>query len=153
MADDPVTILLVDDDPDCRALIRDAIAQSRVPTQVFEVCDGESALDYLHARGRWSVAPKPALVYLDIEMPGIGGQETLQRIRAEKKFMDIPVVIMSGVSDEDQMRCAASHGANSYTIKPANAEKFLRTVREATDYWLKVHQQPDRHLPAEVCRR
>jgi hypothetical protein len=63
------------------------------------------------------------------------------------------VVMMTGVSDEVQMRIAAETGANSYTIKPANAEQFLRTVLTSTRYWLTIHQHPDHHLPAEQCRR
>ena len=66
---------------------------------------------------------------------------------------DIPVVMMTGVSDEEQMKQAAANGANSYTIKPANAEQFLRTVLASTNYWLTIHQYPEHHLPAEECRR
>jgi CheY-like chemotaxis protein len=66
---------------------------------------------------------------------------------------DIPVVMMTGVSDESQMRLAAEAGANSYTIKPANADHFLQTVLNSTNYWLRIHQYPAHHLPAEDCRR
>ena len=40
------------------------------------------------------------------------------------------------------MELAAAHGANSYTLKPANAEQFLRTVLASTNYWLTIHQYP-----------
>ena len=56
----------------------------------------------------------------------------LQQIKSDPRLRDIPVVMMTGVSDEDQMRRAAASGANSYTIKPANAEQFLRTVLAST---------------------
>jgi hypothetical protein len=61
--------------------------------------------------------------------------------------------MMTGVSDEGQMKLAAENGANSYTLKPANAEQFLRTVLASTNYWLTIHQYPERHLPASACRR
>ena len=51
------------------------------------------------------------------------------------------------------MHEAAANGANSYTLKPANAEQFLRTVLASTTYWLTIHQYPGHHLPAEACRR
>ena len=51
------------------------------------------------------------------------------------------------------MKKAAANGANSYTLKPANAEQFLRTVLASTNYWLTIHQYPEHHLPAEQCRR
>jgi hypothetical protein len=51
------------------------------------------------------------------------------------------------------MERAAQNGANSYTLKPANAEQFLRTVLDSTNYWMKIHQYPDHHMPRDACRR
>lgn len=149
----PITILLVDDDPDCRMLIRDAIAESKVSNQVFEVENGAGALDFLYARGPHAGVARPGLIFLDIEMPGMDGQATLKRIRSDPQFREIPVVMMTGVCDEQQMLLAAANGANSYTIKPANAEQFLRTVLASTNYWLTIHQYPRHHLPEDQCRR
>jgi len=151
--DEPITILLVDDDEDCRTLIRDAISECKVSNDVHEVRNGREALDFLRRRGQFANAPRPGLVYLDIEMPGMDGQETLRQIRANPEFREIPVVMMTGVSDERQIKLAAANGANSYTIKPANAEQFLRTVLASTNYWLTIHQYPKHHLPQEQCRR
>ena len=151
-AGEAIVILLVDDDPDCRLLIRDAIAESKVTNRVFEVTNGREALDFLHRRGAFADAPRPGLVYLDLEMPGMDGQEALKQIRSEGTFRDIPVVMMTGVCDEQQMRLAAANGANSYTLKPANAEQFLRTVTQSTNYWLTIHQSPRHHRPPGSCR-
>jgi CheY-like chemotaxis protein len=148
-----ITILLVDDDADCRMLIRDAVAECSVSNRVYEVSNGMEALDFLHRRGRFADAPRPGLISLDIEMPGMDGQETLKRIRSNPDFKDVPVVMMTGVSDEAQIAQAAANGANSYTIKPANAEQFLRTVLASTNYWLSIHQTPQHHLKPESCRR
>ena len=149
----PITILLVDDDPDCRMLIRDAIAESKVSNEGFEVENGRGALDFLYARGPHAGAARPGLIFLDIEMPGMDGQATLKEIRSDPRFREIPIVMMTGVCDEQQMQLAAANGANSYTIKPANAEQFLRTVLASTNYWLTIHQYPSHHLPEELCRR
>jgi CheY-like chemotaxis protein len=151
--DQPITILLVDDDPDCRMLIRDAIAECKVSNDVHEVSNGQQALDFLHRRGPYANAPRPGLIYLDIEMPAMDGQQTLKEIKASPHLRDIPVVMMTGVSDETQMKQAAANGANSYTLKPANAEQFLRTVLASTNYWLTIHQYPEHHLPPDLCRR
>jgi CheY-like chemotaxis protein len=149
----PITILLVDDDPDCRMLIRDAISECKVSNSIFEVSNGKEALQFLKRQGEHANSPRPGLIYLDIEMPEMNGQEVLKAIKANPDLRDIPVVMMTGVSDEEQLRLAAANGANSYTIKPANAEQFLRTVLASTTYWLTIHQYPERHLPAEACRR
>jgi two-component system response regulator len=150
---EPFTILLVDDDPDCRMLVRDAIAESKVANRVYEVRNGMEALEFLSQSGEYERAPRPGLIFLDIEMPGMGGQECLTRIRSNPEFRDVPIVMMTGVSDEAEMRRAAANGANSYTIKPANAEQFLQTVLASTNYWLTIHQYPQHHVPAAACRR
>lgn len=145
----PITILLVDDDPDCRMLIRDAITNCKVSNSVFEAANGKEALEFLRRHG----APRPGLIFLDLEMPGMNGQETLKCIKADEALRDIPVVMMTGVTDENEMKVAALNGANSYTIKPANAEQFLRTVLASTSYWLTIHQYPEHHLEASQARR
>jgi CheY-like chemotaxis protein len=93
------------------------------------------------------------LIYLDVEMPVMGGQETLQAIRGMSEFADTPIVMMTGVSDEAEMRRAAENGANSYTLKPSNGVQFLETVQASTNYWLRVHQYPHHRMPQESCRR
>jgi two-component system response regulator len=151
--DAPITILLVDDDPDCRMLVRDAIADSKVRNTVFEVGNAEEALQFLRREAKFADAPEPGLIYLDIEMPGINGIELLKKIKQDPSLRHITVVMMTGVSDEEQLRNAAAAGANSYTIKPANAEQFLRTVIDSANYWLTIHQYPDHHIPRSQCRR
>jgi chemotaxis family two-component system response regulator Rcp1 len=138
----PVTILLVDDDEDCRQLIRDAIDQGKLDNPVFEVSSGEEALAFLKREGRYIDAPRPGLVYLDIEMPGMGGQETLKAIRQDPRFADVAVVMMTGVTEDTQKRLAMSNGANSYTNKPTDAMTFMQTVVQSTSYWLRIHQFP-----------
>ena len=149
----PITILLVDDDADCRLLVRDAIEECKLSNQVFEVRSGEEALSFLSQKGEYKDAPRPGLIYLDIEMPGIDGLETLRRIKSQKHLADIPVVMMTGVCGEDEMKLAAKYGANSYTCKPASAEQFLRTVLASTSYWLTIHQYPEHHLEPALARR
>jgi CheY-like chemotaxis protein len=138
----PVTILLVDDDEDCRQLIRDAIGQGKLDNPVYEVSSGEEALAFLRREGAYADAPRPGLVYLDIEMPGLNGQETLKAIRSDGRFADIAVVMMTGVTEDAQKRLAMANGANSYTNKPTDALTFMQTVVQSTSYWLRIHQYP-----------
>jgi CheY-like chemotaxis protein len=147
----PVTILLVDDDEDCRQLIRDAIEQGKLDNPVYEVSSGEEALAFLHRTGPWADAPRPGLIYLDIEMPGMDGQETLKAIRRDPRFADIAVVMMTGVTDDAQKILAMANGANSYTNKPTDALTFMQTVMQSTDYWLRIHQFPRGAAQASVA--
>ena len=153
MSEEPLTILLVDDDEDCRMLVRDAIAGCEVSNSVVEAANGQEALEFLRRSASDPAAPRPGLIYLGIEMPGMDGQSVLKQIKADPSLRDIPVVMMTGLSDEQQMQTAAANGANSYTLKPASAEQFLRTVLASTNYWLTIHQYPHHHLPREQCRQ
>jgi CheY-like chemotaxis protein len=135
---EPVVVLLVDDDPDCRMLMRDAIARCGARTRICEVSNGREALEFLRKPG----APRPGLIFMDIEMPGMDGQATLRAIRSDPAFREVPVVMMSGLSDDGQIRAAAKAGANSYTVKSAAAEQYLRTVEQSANYWLTVHKRP-----------
>jgi CheY-like chemotaxis protein len=147
----PVTILLVDDDEDCRLLIRDAIEQGKLDNPVYEVSSGEEALAFLYRQGPYADAPRPGLIYLDIEMPGMDGQETLKAIRRDPRFSDIAVVMMTGVTDDAQKLLAMAHGANSYTNKPTDALTFMQTVVQSTNYWLRIHQFPRMAAPSSVA--
>lgn len=138
----PVTILLVDDDEDCRQLIRDAIEQGKLDNPVFEVSSGAEALAFLQRKGPYADAPRPGLIYLDIEMPGMNGQETLKAIRSDPRLADVAVVMMTGVTDDEQKCLAMANGANSYTNKPTDALTFMQTVMQSTNYWLRIHQFP-----------
>jgi two-component system, chemotaxis family, response regulator Rcp1 len=148
----PVTILLVDDDQDCRQLIRDAIEQGKFDNPVYEVASGEEAMAYLKREAPFNAdSPRPGLIYLDIEMPGMGGQETLKAIKSDPRFSDIAVVMMTGVTDDAQKHLAMAHGANSYTNKPTDALTFIQTVMQSTSYWLRIHQFPAAQSEAKVA--
>ena len=149
----PIAILLVDDDSDCRMLIRDAIEGCKLNNEIHEVSNGVEAIEFLTRAGAHRDAPRPGLIYLDIEMPGMNGLETLKKIKSDPQLRDIPVVMMTGVCGEQEMQTAAELGANSYTLKPASAAQFLQTVLASTNYWLTIHQYPENHLAAAACRR
>jgi two-component system response regulator len=140
---EPINILLVDDDEDCRLMIRDAIEEAGVKNNIYEVSSGKEALDFIYRRGGYEDAPRPGLIYLDIDMPGISGQEVLRAIKSDERYKDIPVVMMTGLNDDREKLEAAKNGANSYTVKPSDPVEFMRTIIEATNYWIYIHQRPN----------
>src|SRR3954468_21109947 len=85
---DVINILLVDDDEDCRFLIREAISECKIVNRVYEVPDGKTALDFVFRRGEFEHAPRPGLIYLDIEMPGMNAQEVLRVIKSTPELRD-----------------------------------------------------------------
>ena len=149
-----IRILLVDDDEDGRMLARDAMREGNIINEVYEVSSGEEALDFLYHRGEHRDSPQVGLIYLDIQMPGMSGQELLKMLRADDVFKDVPIVMMTNLRDDREKEEAARAGANSYTIKPSDPVEFIRTVIKATNYWIGIHQIPSKlvgnHEPTAV---
>lgn len=140
---EPIAIMLIDDDEDCRMLIRDAIDQCHLNNVVLETSGGTEALELLARAGLDGQTPMPGLIYLDIEMPDMDGQTVLRHIRSMPRLADVPVVMMTGLEDDLQKRQAAANGANSYTVKPTDPAGFLQTVLNATNYWVTIHRRPE----------
>jgi CheY-like chemotaxis protein len=137
-----ISILLIDDDEDCRLLVRDAILSANVKNDIFEVSSGEEALAFLRKEGQFQESPRPGLIYLDIDMPGINGLEVLKELKGDPVTKDIPIVMMTALDDDREKVQAAKFGANSYCVKPTDPFAFIETVIKATDYWLSIHKSP-----------
>ncbi len=134
-------ILLVDDDPDYRMLVRDALESLDLPVKVYECVDGCEGIRFLQRAGSGEETPRPNLVLLDLEMPGADGLEVLANLRADGRYRDLPVVVMTGVDDDDVERRALNVGASSYACKVPDTEDMLRRVEAAARYWTTVHRQ------------
>src|SRR5689334_15571811 len=94
MSEEQKTILCVDDDPDDRWLLTDAITRAEPGMRIVEAENGLKALDYLQVRKSDSAA-LPCLIILDINMPFLDGKETLSRIKADPALQQVPVVIFT----------------------------------------------------------
>jgi CheY-like chemotaxis protein len=132
------TILLVDDDPDCRSLFRDAAAEAGVTADVREAVGGTEALNYLRRRGRHAGAPRPALVLLDIELPGLSGHDVLHHMMADPVLRGVPVVMLTSLDDDERRRRALREGAVDYVVKPIAPSTLARLA----DEWLPNGSAP-----------
>lgn len=138
-------ILLVEDNQDHAELTMDAIAGSKVKNEIIWVQDGEQGLDYLYRRGQYATRDpeaEPALVLLDIKLPGIDGLEVLRRIREDDQFDPIPVVMLTTSAQEAEVLKAYSHHANSYVVKPMNFQEFHDRVQNLNIYWTLTNYLP-----------
>src|SRR5438876_10097243 len=88
------------------------------------VVDGEEATNYLQRRGIFARAPRPDLILLDLALPKKDGREVLAEIRRDEVLCDIPVVVMTGSTDEADKAHVELLSVESYLIKPVNLEKF-----------------------------
>jgi two-component system, response regulator len=141
-----VEILLVEDNPNDAELAMRALRKNNLANNVIRVCDGEEALDYIFARGKFISRAKmnfPRLILLDLKLPKIDGLEVLKVIKNDPVTKLIPVVVLTSSNEERDMIDSYSLGVNSYIVKPVNFDKFIGSVRDIGLYWLLLNRQPD----------
>jgi DNA-binding response OmpR family regulator len=114
---DRTRVLIVDDDDDIRALLRDLL--SRAGYEVDEASDGRAALRQL-------LDVPPELVILDVTMPGIDGYATLERIR---DLSDVPVLMLTARKQELERVRGLTTGADDYVAKPFGRQELLARVQ------------------------
>jgi two-component system KDP operon response regulator KdpE len=140
-------ILVIDDDPDLCRLLERALAQDG--TEVIAAGGSKEALHTFYAT-------RPDLVILDIMMPGMDGFEVCRRLR---DLSDVPIIILTGVDEEQAMVEGLAYGADDYITKPfhlsvlrARVEAVLRrTTHGAGD--MQLHGYSDDYLVVDLDRR
>ena len=133
----PITILLVEDNPDDEALTVQAL-RTGTAANVEVARDGQEALDYLVNDAN----DLPRLVLLDLRLPNMDGLEVLRRVRADERTRPVPVVILTGYSAPNDVAAAYRCGANSYVRKPVDFDQFAELIHHIGVYWLVVNEPP-----------
>ena len=141
------TILLVEDNPDDEELTLRALRKSNIANEVFVARDGQEAIDFLFATGKYAGSdPKalPAVVLLDLKLPKLNGIDVLNRLRADPRTRLIPVVVLTSSSEDEDMLRSYESGANSYVRKPVEFPAFAAAVTQLGIYWMLLNQSPPR---------
>jgi CheY-like chemotaxis protein len=140
----PITVLLVEDDPGDELMTREAFEHNKVGNTLHVVRDGAEALDYLYRRGDHPDAPRPDLVLLDLNLPKRDGREVLEEIKTDPELAAIPVVVLTTSSaEEDILRSYKLH-ANAYVTKPVDFDQFIKAIRQIDDFFVTVVRLPTR---------
>ncbi len=140
-------ILLIEDNPDHILLIHEALTVNNIANEVKVVKDGQEALDYLFRNGKYSdpeKSPKPALIILDLKLPKVDGQEVLRIIKSNPELKQIPVVVLTTTTQEEEIAKCYKNGANSYVTKPVNPQEFFDKIRDLKIYWLVTNSLPEK---------
>ncbi|HLN26067.1 MAG TPA: response regulator [Patescibacteria group bacterium] len=137
-------ILLVEDNPDDVELTMHAFRTSRMANEIIVARDGEDALAYLfhteqYAERATTEDDLPALVLLDIKLPGISGLDVLRRLRENDRTRRIPVVILTTSDDQTDIVSGYDLGVNSYIRKPVDFSAFTGVVDQLGLYWLVMN--------------
>jgi two-component system, OmpR family, KDP operon response regulator KdpE len=132
MSNLPVKILVVDDEPPIRKLLRMGLGAHGYP--VIEASNGKTAIERL--------AEKPDVIILDLGLPDIQGHELLRRWREEG--VSIPIVVLSSREDEAGKVQALDLGADDYVTKPFGMNELLARIRAALRH--RLQQQGERPI-------
>lgn len=136
-------ILLVEDNQDDVELMLLALKKNNITNEVIVARNGTEALDYLFARGEHSNRERlPALVLLDLNLPGLNGIEVLRQLRGNPETRLVPVVVLTTSGDRKDINVSYSMGANSYVIKPVDFNRFVELVSSLGPYWLFINKLP-----------
>jgi two-component system response regulator len=137
-------ILMVDDNPADIDLTSEVLAQSEKHFHVNAVNDGVEAISFLRRQGKYSKAPVPDLVVLDLNLPRKDGCEVLSSIKADPALARIPVVIFTTSQASSDISRSYKLGANCYLKKPGNLPEFVAVVRSMAEFWLGFASLPQR---------
>lgn len=138
----PTEILLVEDNPGDVDLAREALENSKIDNLLHAVGNGEEAMDFLRRKGKYTNAPRPDLVLLDLNLPSKDGREVLAEIKLDEDLKRIPVVILTSSRDEEDILKAYNLHANCYITKPMDLNQFVKVVKSIEDCWFTIVKLP-----------
>ncbi|NTV00339.1 MAG: response regulator [Methanoregulaceae archaeon] len=131
-----VEILLIEDNPADVRLIIEGLKDSRIVNHISVVQDGEEAGDFLFRRERYTDAPTPDIILLDLNLPKKDGRKLLAEIKQDARLQQIPVVVLTSSSAESDISIAYQLHANSYLQKPLDLTEFMAMIQSFEQYWL-----------------
>ena len=137
-------ILMVDDNPADIDLTSEALAQSKEHFHVNAVNDGAEAISFLRREGKYTKAPVPDLVVLDLNLPHMDECEVLANIKADPALAKIPVVIFTTSQANSDITRSYKLGANCYLRKPGNLPEFVAVVQSMAEFWLGFASLPQK---------
>ena len=144
MNPEAVDVLLVEDNLYDAELTIFELTKFHMANNLFHVKDGEEALDWLFAMGKYvedrDVLSQPKIVLLDIQMPKLNGIEVLQTIRSDGRTKTTPVVMLTSSNQDPDIKKCYAMGANSYIVKPVDFDRFSEAIRNLGFYWLLLNQ-------------
>jgi len=132
----PIEILIVDDNPGDVRLTSEALKDGKVQNRLHTAHDGVEAIAFLRRKGEYADAPLPDLILLDLNMPRMNGVQLLAEVKEDSALKHIPVVILTGSREIEDIAKTNHMQADRYVTKPIDLEQFTRAVKSIIDFWL-----------------
>lgn len=127
-------ILIVDDDADDREIMKDAFMRSGEEIEYIFIENGDKLIEYLNQN---IVDNLPALILLDLNMPGKDGRETLKEIKENNRYNHIPIIVFTTSSSHRDKMMAYELGANCFITKPDTFNKLMNLTTCISKLWLQ----------------
>ena len=108
------------------------------------VSDGAQALQYVRKEGPYASSPRPDLVLLDLNLPGVDGREVLRTVKSDPDLCSIPIVVMSTSVDDNDIDASYRMHANSFVSKPPDFDQLVTTLAAIQAFWLTAARLPRR---------
>ena len=140
---EPVKIILAEDDKDDQELFIEALDATNVPCKVTTVENGQELVDALKNPGE----SKPDIVFIDINMPIKGGKQALAEIKSDKELKEIPAVMLSTSNHPGDIEETFKQGANLYIQKPSSFTGFILILKKVfLLHWTKTLMDPLKNI-------
>jgi CheY-like chemotaxis protein len=137
---DPVTIVMVEDDAGHARLIEKNIRRAGVCNDIAHFESGTAALTHLFSDA--VRANGPLLILLDLNLPDMSGVDILAKIKADEKLRRAPVIVLTTTDDAREIQRCYDLGANVYITKPVDYDQFANAIRQL-GLFLSVMKVPD----------
>jgi len=140
---EPVKIILAEDDKDDQDLFMEALSETKVPSEVTTVENGEQLINTLKDPDE----QKPDIVFIDINMPVKGGKEALSEIKSDEELREIPAVMLSTSNHPKDIEDTFNEGANLYIQKPSSFTSFILILKKVFIlHWTKALLNPVKNI-------
>lgn len=137
-----IDLLIVDDDPSQLHLTQILMRDLGLSHRCHYVSNGQDALDFLCRNSPFESAPRPDLILLDLNMPGMHGCQVLQIVKSDVRFNTIPVIVLSNSENATDITACYSQHANAYIRKPLDLESNLQILKNINEFWTRTARLP-----------
>ncbi len=142
MSDHKIEILLVEDNPVDARLLQAYFCEAADRYNLHVVQSGEEALSFLYHGVEFTNAPRPDVVLLDLHLPEMTGFDVLAAIKNHQHLKDVPVIVLTGSTAEEDVQRAYSLQANCYLTKPTDPDDFAALMKTVDEFWLQRAKLP-----------
>jgi CheY-like chemotaxis protein len=127
------SVFIVDDDPDDRESIRDAFLSNAHYQDYVFMHNGDQLINHLADS---QAKQHPALILLDLNMPGKDGREVLKEIKRNEDLRPIPVIVITTSSSARDRETSYKLGANCFLTKPNSYQELVEITNSIAKLWL-----------------